>query len=285
MSDHFPASRAVAFDFCDAEAKKADYDRYLISRFFPHNLSVDVLPLIALNAEIAKTRQTVTETTIGLIRLQWWRDQINLIYQNPEQNEFRHDILNALAYVIRLYDLPQEDFDFLIYGREFDVEDRAPLDMAGLIHYCDITVTPFMRLLGKMLKIKDEENLRQIAIIYGLVGIMRSVVHKAKYRHCLLPQKLLEKSNINYSEIYDFSKISKLQQVIKLIHQECMTRISILKLKNRYLKLFTNLSNQYLGQIKKAHFDIASPSLMLPPFMREVRLYCAFYFQYQNERV
>ena len=113
-------SKINELTYCGKLVKEQDPDRFLISLFMPADKRADLWALFALNYEIAKTREVVTDTTLGLIRLQWWKDAIKSICEGrePPQNE----ILPDLASAIQTYHLPYEAFEKLITAREFDLE-------------------------------------------------------------------------------------------------------------------------------------------------------------------
>jgi NADH dehydrogenase [ubiquinone] 1 alpha subcomplex assembly factor 6 len=85
--------------------------------------------LFAFNYEIAKTREVVSETALGLARLQWWREAIGNIYGGGEFPQ--HEILKALAPAIKTHGLTSEYFDTLVYAREFDLENICPRRWTG----------------------------------------------------------------------------------------------------------------------------------------------------------
>jgi len=63
----------------EAIVRDHDRDRYLSTFFAPDDRRPHLLALYAFNAEVVKVRDSVSEPTLGLIRLQWWRDTITSI--------------------------------------------------------------------------------------------------------------------------------------------------------------------------------------------------------------
>jgi phytoene synthase len=129
--------------------KDHDPDRYFLSLFAPREHRPALWTLFALNYEIAKTREVVNETRLGLIRLQWWRDEIARLYDGGASDA--HEILMALRQVIDKYGLPKELFDTLIYGREFDLEDVLPETLEGTMTYIEHTNMPLTDLVRSIL--------------------------------------------------------------------------------------------------------------------------------------
>ncbi|HEY4547783.1 MAG TPA: squalene/phytoene synthase family protein, partial [Pedomonas sp.] len=60
--------------------RRHDRERYLTALFAPADRREALFALYAFNYEVAKTREAVTEKTLGRIRLEWWRETIDGIY-------------------------------------------------------------------------------------------------------------------------------------------------------------------------------------------------------------
>ena len=63
--------------------RRTDEDRWLASRFAPADVRADLIALYALNYEVARTVEVVSQPTLGDIRLAWWREAIAEIYERP----------------------------------------------------------------------------------------------------------------------------------------------------------------------------------------------------------
>ncbi|HPF77943.1 MAG TPA: squalene/phytoene synthase family protein [Alphaproteobacteria bacterium] len=252
--------------------RKHDPDRFLLSLMAAMRCRPALWALFAFNYEIAKTREVVSETTIGLIRLQWWRDAIAEIYEGKPVR--RHEVVDELATAIKEYDLPREDFDNLIYAREFDLEGVAPANIEGLNNYCDFTTTPLYRLA---LKITGEScydsgesaRLRSESIRYARIGILRSVPFMRSQRRVMLPQDVLIKNNLSEQKFCDFNQFENLPEVIKeVLESDNGFRNDQSKPKSRFLRAITAMSDLYTAQIESVRYDVFDPKLQVaPPFM------------------
>jgi len=174
---------------CGQTIRDHDRDRFLLSLRAPAAKREALWALFAFNYEIAKTRAVVTETQLGHIRLQWWRDNISALYEGKEPSS--NPVLSALATAIKTHDLPQADFDALIYAREFDLENVPPAHMEGLEHYADFTTTPLHRMALQILGQDVAANiLRDVSTGYALAGLLRAIpFHTAQGRN-YMPDKV-----------------------------------------------------------------------------------------------
>ena len=79
----------------DKRVRRVDEDRWISSRFAPASQRRALTALYALNYELVRVREVVSEETLGLIRFQWWREAINEI--ETTGNPRGHDVCLAIA--------------------------------------------------------------------------------------------------------------------------------------------------------------------------------------------
>lgn len=249
----------MSSDYCQSIVRANDPDRFLISLFFDGEARGHLWSLYALNYEIAKTRETVTDTHMGLIRLQWWRDALSAFY---ERNEVAaHDVMRGLSEAVWRYNLPREALEQIIYAREFDLEDRSPSSLEGLCNYADYTHTPLLR-LGAMIAGEDPDHpaLRPVAMAYALAGLIRAVPFHAAQGRRYLP-------GAEDAASPDVRPVREKAQ--ELLRQGGATG------QGRLIRLHKVVAEQYLNKIKRLGDNPHNPHLAVPPLFREVRLWLA----------
>lgn len=163
----------TASDYCETIVRNYDKDRYLVGLCYPAAIRRDLWPLFAFNHEIAKTREVVSEPMLGLIRLQWWRDALAGIYNG--QATPGHEILGALADIIRRHDLPQLLFEALINARARDMDTQPFADIDEVQAYAVATNKPLtllaMQIVGEE---APDADVDAFTALYGLTGILRA---------------------------------------------------------------------------------------------------------------
>ena len=258
-----------ALSYCGQIVREHDPDRFLLSHFAPADRREALWALFAFNHEVAKTREVVSETQLGLIRLQWWREAIAAIYKEGDAPE--HEVVQALAEAIVAYDLPREAFDTLIYAREFDLEDVLPAHMEGVLHYADLTSSPILQLAVKIAG--GDEKIEPIAAVgtnYALAGILRASVAFARQRRCYLPQDLMEEYNVSVNKLFELKVQDGLKEVVRLVADEFVDGV---KCDSRFLKAHQKLAELYIGQLERRDYDVFDGRLILPPAFKALRLY------------
>lgn len=252
--------------YCGRFAKDNDPDRFFLSLLSAN--PQDLWPLLAFNCEISKTREIVTDTTIGLIRLQWWRDALDKFY--ADGSVLQHEIVKDLARVIKLYNLPKEEFENILYAREFDLEDVLPASVEGLTNYADYTHTPLLRLMTKV--IGKEEDVRSLAIAYTLTGLLRAVLYHARQHRCYLPQDVLTDHNVNMTQLYDLKPQAELKPVIGTIVPLAKRYLDSSRPHTAYTRGMKKLTFLYLKQMSKCDFDPFNKDWIKMPAFKEIRV-------------
>jgi NADH dehydrogenase [ubiquinone] 1 alpha subcomplex assembly factor 6 len=245
-------SKDMSDNYCQTLVRTQDPDRYLISIFYAPEIRQHLWSLYAFNHEIAKTREVVTDTHIGLIRLQWWRDALAGLYERNAV--LKQDVIEGLAEAVWRYNLSRELFDHLIYAREFDLEDRAPGSLEGLCNYADYTHTPLLRLGATIAgEDPDQPGLQPVAMAYALTGILRAApFHKAQGR-VYIPENITAAAvRVRAQELLQQSTGSK---------------------ESKLIRLHRKISEQYLNRIKALGDNTDDFRLSIPPFFREIPLW------------
>ena len=118
---------------CGEMVRKGDPVRFRTALFAPPDAREGLFALYAFNLEIAKIAPMVSEPMVGEIRLQWWRDSLDMAFGDGAVR--RHEVVEPLAAIIRSASLSRAPFDALIDARAKDLDPAFPKDIATLIAY------------------------------------------------------------------------------------------------------------------------------------------------------
>jgi len=161
----------------DARIRRLDPDRWLASRFINDpKARAEVVAIYALNDELARVGETVTQPLIGEIRLAWWRDRIEDLFSGrpvPAQ-----PTLQALAAPIQEGRLPQALFEALIEARHLDLDASPFADSRALARYLDGTAGAVMGLAARSLSPDAPLTaVIQAGRAWGMAGLYRARAH------------------------------------------------------------------------------------------------------------
>ena len=243
-----------------------DRDRYLTVLLAPKDKREALAAIYAFNHEIAKTREVVSETTMGLIRLTWWREAIEEIYADKPARS--HDVVIALHRAIQTYNLPQKTFEMLIYGREFDLEDQTPSDFEGLLKYTHFTTAPLIEFGQIIMHGEKNSPAAQVsAEIIALMGLLRAIPWHAQQHRCYLPADLLQKHDLSPHDIYAMKCKNNLKPVIKTVADHIRENLAIVSFYtiDTHTLLQIDLARQYLGTLEKCDYNVLDARLQRDP--------------------
>jgi NADH dehydrogenase [ubiquinone] 1 alpha subcomplex assembly factor 6 len=180
--------------FCQAEVQKFDRDRYLTALFAPTDRRPDLFALYAFNHEVAKVSSVVSEPMLGQIRLQWWREAIDEIYEGTPRS---HQIVDALAVAIERHSLPRDLFDQLIDARELDLEGEASEILDDWLDYVAATSSNLTALALRILGVEEgpaHHAGHHVGIAWALTGLLRVAPERATRSQIFLPLELPDRT-------------------------------------------------------------------------------------------
>ncbi|MBT5374104.1 MAG: squalene/phytoene synthase family protein [Rhodospirillaceae bacterium] len=199
---------AAAFAACGDMVRRGDRDRYLCALFAPAEVRAGLFAIAALNLELARLPDKVSEPLLGQIRLQWWRLSIDGIYDG--EIESGDDISRALAATISRFGLSRDVFERLIDARAFDLLTDPPEDMAATETYIDNTAgavaTLWLEVLGGTGKSASGDGAcaqasHHVARAYGLSGLLRALPYHAQKGRIYLPASLMKQYQLRREDV------------------------------------------------------------------------------------
>lgn len=73
--------------YCVNQLRLGDYDAHLVRHFLPRGVRDAYLALRTLNLELARLPETVSNPTIGAMRMQFWKDAVNNTFDGQPPRE------------------------------------------------------------------------------------------------------------------------------------------------------------------------------------------------------
>ncbi len=255
-------------EFLRMELRAQDPDRYLLSLFAPADARPALWALFTLDYDIARTRDMVSDTNLGLIRLQWWRDEIARMYDLGTHPQI--PALKILGPALREKAIPKDWFESVLYAREFDLQDVAPASWMGLCNYADFITTPVNKIALKLMgEGADKDDLRHISRNFALQKLIRSVPDMLSRRRCYLPEDMLAEKKLTSQKIIDFNHKAEILDVVQRLYG------LITPYKNpqsRFLQKQQRMTFIHLNKLRKLSFDVFAPQMKLPPPFLALRL-------------
>lgn len=261
------------------QVRRFDNDRFLTALFAPAQCREALFALYAFNIEIAKTREVVREPIMGQIRLQWWREALESLYQG---RPIKHEIADPLGQAIDRFSLEFAAFDGLIDAREADLEDRPCASMDQLLAYAERTSAPLIRLALQILGCRSpaaDEAARHAGIAVALTGLLRGIPFHARQRRLYLPPDLLDRHGVDEQSLLELHPSPALAAAAAEVAQLAERNLALARsmrsaipVSARPALLPVSLAGLYLGVMKREGFNVFAARVQLAHPLRHVLL-------------
>jgi len=234
------------------------------------------MALLAFNIEIAKIAEVVSEPILGQIRLQWWREAIDEIYQGHARG---HGVVAGLARSVQTHGLSRVKLDRMIDARALDLEPTIFPNIAALEAYVSGSTGALSELSCEALGASDGEALgraRHAGLAWGLTGLLRALPHHAAQRRAYMPKDHMDGAGITAEQIFARSKPTRLPEVIEPVaaaaraHMRAASGGHERSLRAVFLPMV--LTKVYLDRLEGRDFDLFAPGLEQGALARQVRL-------------
>lgn len=244
---------------CRDLVNEFDHDRYLTVLYAPGEKRAALYALYAFNHEISRIRETVSEPMLGEIRLQWWREAIDSIFQGTING---HDVMPPLAAAIKEHDLSRDMLMAVIEGKTQDMYGKNPENMTALEGYLSMTAGNLSCLAVHILGQKDIDDLAiRLGIAWGYVGLIRAVTYYISLKKSFIPLELIEKYNIKSKFLSQDDPENMKSVVLEFCRQAELHLIHISENKKHIgsdthsVFLLSALTRSYLKTIKNADYN------------------------------
>ncbi len=265
---------------CAVELRRYDPDRFLTGLFAPADRREALFALYAFNLEVARSREMVREPMLGRMRLQWWRETIEGMYEGQPR---RHYVVDSLAPAVRRHGLPRAEFDRLVDARELDMEDEGVATLDVLVGYVEASSASLVRLALRILggAAATEPQATHVGIAWGLTGLLRAVPFHARARRLYLPADLIRQAGLPVDELFELRHVPALPDVVRRIAERAAAELAAARRLPRPPRaqlaalLPGTLAGLYLKRLEAAAFDPFDWRVQMPPPLRAARLIAA----------
>ena len=182
--------------------KSRDLGRYWSTLFAPADKQPALLALYAFNAELAHIAAAAREPMVGQIRLQWWRDAIELAEPGMKTG---NPIADALSAAIMAHDLPKARLAGMVAARIPEITGDPPASLQDMRVSLQGTEGAVFELAASILGRTSEagkEAAKHAGLAYGLTQRLRTVPVQASRRRLLLPPSYLQGRGADVDWVY-----------------------------------------------------------------------------------
>ncbi|KAF9427575.1 NADH dehydrogenase (ubiquinone) complex I, assembly factor 6 [Podila epigama] len=283
----------AALKYCEDLVRKGDYEGFLCTQFFPAHQRPTQMALRAFNIELASIRDHVSNTDIGRMRMQFWRDSLDKIFAgSPPQQP----VALALAYAIQeqeRYDQQRQQqqqsssrgagssnstemssiwFKRIITEREQNLSDPQFMTLGQMETYCENTFGSLMYLQLESVGVKSLEAdhaASHMAKAIGIATMLRAFPFHMQQSRIIIPAEITAKHNLSQEALFRSPSITPALQdatleVATAAHVHLATAQSYMANlpKEALPVLMTGIPiESYLTRLEKADFNPLDPEI------------------------
>lgn len=200
------------YQSCQDLVRELDRDRYYATLFAPAKYQKHLFALYAFNAEIASTREKISEPMPGEIRLQWWRDTL----EKSEKSD--NPVANALLQTLRQFNLDPQPLVRLIEARRFDLYDDPMGPFDQFEGYAGETCSILFQYAAMILNNGKDDCFADAAghagVAYALTGLLRARKRHSTQRQIFLPSDILNDFDVTEKKIFDDNQTTELKAAL-----------------------------------------------------------------------
>jgi NADH dehydrogenase [ubiquinone] 1 alpha subcomplex assembly factor 6 len=268
-----------AFSYCAEQVRRYDNDRFLCTLFAPSAEREALWSIYAFNLELARIRESVSQPMLGHMRLRWWTDTLDAVYDSRPPN---HPVALALGETIRHFPVDRRHLDRIVAARAADLEDSAPATLAALVDYAEGTSAAVSAAALDVLAASGDETrqaAREVGIAWALVGLMRAVPFHARARRIYLPADINREAGLDAFELFERGPTTGLPEVVAHILESAAEHLR--RARNRRdrdtpralpILLPATLADLHLARLRRAGYNPFDPSLRAPSPLRMLRV-------------
>ncbi|XP_065064952.1 NADH dehydrogenase (ubiquinone) complex I, assembly factor 6-like [Rhopilema esculentum] len=261
-------NKQTTLDYCIELVRTNDFENYLCTLRLPDKARLAAFAIRAFNVELAKVKDSVSDRHIGSMRLLFWKDVINELYEGKPR---AHPVVLLLAQVIQTNKLSKSWFSRLIAAREKTLDDKPFMTIEEIEMYGENSVSPVLYLILESLGIKDintDHVASHIGRAISLTTVLRAVPFNAQRRKVFLPVDLLIKYKLPQEDIIRHKNPQILSDLVYEVASQAFFHLEKARnLKNGLSKEARKVCLSavpcafYLDKIQKLNFDVFHPKL------------------------
>ncbi|KAI4503418.1 hypothetical protein M0802_001640 [Mischocyttarus mexicanus] len=253
-------------EYCLELVRKNDYENFLSTLLLPKNIKSAGFAIRAFNVEIAQVEDQVTMKHVGQMRLQFWKETLNSIYDGLPS---KTPVAIELHRILQKHKLSKRYFKRLIDARLDKLEKSIFPNIQAIENYSENAVSSVYYLLLEANGIKNinaDHAASHLGKAHGIITLIRSIPYHAQKRVVILPEDILMKHNISSETILRNVKNTAVNDVIfevaSCAKQHLDEAISLNTLKeSKTIFLPIVFIQNYLEELRRTDFDVFHPQL------------------------
>uniref|UniRef100_A0A3P8RY82 NADH dehydrogenase (ubiquinone) complex I, assembly factor 6 n=1 Tax=Amphiprion percula TaxID=161767 RepID=A0A3P8RY82_AMPPE len=264
--------------YCLDLVRSRDYEGFMSSLLLPLEARRSSLALRAFNVELAQVKDSVSQKTIGLMRMQFWKAAIEEIYRDEPPNQ---PVSMELWRAVRTHDLTKRWLLRIVTEREKDLDDKAYRNLQELEAYSENTQSSLIYLLLECLGVKNvhaDHAASHIGKAKGIVTCLRATPYHSSRRKVYLPMDICMLHGASQEDFIRGSREQNIRDVVYDIASQAHVHLQHSNLMQTHLNscvvcVMQVVLEDYLQRVRRADFDVFHKSLRNRNPLLPIQLY------------
>ena len=259
-------------DYCQDKASQSGSSFYYSFVILPKKQRQAITALYAYCREVDDVVDNSTEPAIARTKLDWWRDELDRLYQDKPQ----HPVTQALAHVLKHTDLPKEQLQEILDGMTMDLEQNRYASFKELSLYCYRVASVVGLLAAHIFGYRDhntQKYARDLGMAFQLTNIIRDVREDAERNRIYLPQTMLAEFHVAEADILQFKQTPELSQLLAELTSQARhyyrRALNHLPKEDRYAQraglMMAAIYQSVLEEVELDGFRVMQHRISLPP--------------------
>jgi len=199
--------------YCQDKAAASGSSFYYSFKFLPQEKRRAITALYAFCREVDDVVDECSDENVARITLNWWRTEVTAIYAGKPQ----HPVGQAIAPLVKRFNLSQEHFLEIIDGMEMDLSQHTYDNFKALQLYCYRVASVVGLLAAEIFGYSDRKTLQyanDLGMAFQLTNIIRDVGEDARRGRIYLPLDELARFGVHTGDILDAKENDGFQQLM-----------------------------------------------------------------------
>ncbi|XP_043835667.1 NADH dehydrogenase (ubiquinone) complex I, assembly factor 6 isoform X1 [Dromiciops gliroides] len=266
--------------YCVELLRKRDYEGYLCCLLLPAEARSAAFALRAFNVELAQVKDSVSQKTIGQMRMQFWKKAVEDMYSdNPPHQPVAIELWKA----VKRHNLTKRWLMKIIDEREKNLDDKVYRNIQELETYAENTQSSLLYLTLEVLGIRDlhaDHAASHIGKAQGIVTCLRATPYHISRRKVFLPMDICMLHGVSQEDFLRKNQDKNVRDVIydiasqghlHLKHARSFQNSVPVKAFPAFLQ--TVALEDYLEKIQRVDFDVFHPRLQQKNTLLALHLY------------
>lgn len=187
-------------EYCQDKAAASGSSFYYSFRILNAETRDAITAFYALCRELDDVVDECKEANIARLKLAWWREELQLLYDGKP----RHPVSQALLPVIAKGNIPHAWLEEIVDGMEMDLDQQRYADYKSLLLYCHRAAGVVGQVAAEIFGYRNRQTLKyahELGLAFQLTNIIRDVGEDAMRGRIYLPLDELEQYGVSPADI------------------------------------------------------------------------------------